>query len=242
MSAPFHRRQVVWGLAGALGVGCVRPQRLAPVRPSGPMLPPLKAEEALARLRAREPESFKMVHQVVARYGKQQHVMTGYLLGRKDGSFRVSAAAALGPGLFDVAKVRGRWEAQVHLAQLSEKLDPRHIGRAVERIYFIDAQGPLAAERGRWVQRADVSAEEDFGRVEVWREAATLAMVRKRFFRGRERVLEVSYESQERVQEHWLARRVQLEDARGFQIALSVIDYVPGFPAPDERLRLGDRT
>ncbi|HZH04134.1 MAG TPA: hypothetical protein VEY30_10135 [Myxococcaceae bacterium] len=203
------------------------------------MLRPSQAEETLARLEAAEPDSFKMVHQVVAKYGERQHAMTGYVLARRDGSFRVSAAASLGPRLFDVVRLRGKWDARVHLTQLAEKLDPRHIGRAVERIYLVGARGPLIAEEGYWLQRAEVAGEEDFDRVELLRDDSTMALAGKRFFRGQERSLEVHYDRLERVQSHWLARRVRLKDERGFEIALNVTEYVPGFPVPDEKLRLG---
>ena len=179
------------------------------------------------------------MHQVVARYAGKDYVMTGYLLGRKDGAFRVSAAAAMGPRLFDVAKVDGRWQTQVHLKQLAERLDPTHVGRAVERIYFTPAPGPLTLEQGHWVSRAPVAGEPDVDAVELWRDAGTLALKRKRFLLRGEPVLELAYTQLEPVQGHWLARHVLLKDRRGFELELSVSDYVPGFPVPPERLRVG---
>ena len=77
-----------------LALGCSRSSAVIPDLSAAPQTA-AEAEAALALLRANEPESFKMVHQVAARYQDQTYLMNGYLLGRKDGSFRVSAAAAL---------------------------------------------------------------------------------------------------------------------------------------------------
>ncbi len=239
--SPSRWRRASLGLLLATCVGCASTPAVAP-RPS---LPPLasvaEADAALTALRAQEPESFKMVHQVVARYEGKSYVMTGYMLGRKEGSFRVSAAAGMGPRLFDVARVGGQWEAQVHLRQLAEKLDPKHMGRSVERIYFTDASGPLELREGHWVSRAELAGEEDADAVEVWRDGNSLAVARKRFFLKGSPVLDIDYLQPEPVGGHWLARKVRLKDARGYELELSVTDYVPGFPVPDERLRVQPR-
>jgi hypothetical protein len=218
--------------------GCARPATLSAAQATPEPASTEEAEAVLARLRASEPESFKMVHQVVAQYQGQSHVMTGYLLGRKDGAFRVSAAAGIGPRLFDVARVDGRWEARVHLRQLAERMDPTHLGRAVERIYFLTATGPLEREQEGWVSRSAVTGEEDFDTVEVLRDSRTLAMVRKRFSKQGRRILEIDYEKLEPVGGHWLARFVRLVDVRGFELKVSVTGYEPGFPVPEERLRV----
>jgi hypothetical protein len=159
-------------------------------------------------------------------------------LGRKDGSFRLSASAVVGPRLFDVAKLNGRWSARVHLPLLAQQLDPTHVGRAVERIYFTSAEQPLSPDQGYWVSRSRFSGEEDFDTVEQWRDPITLATIRKEFFNAGKPVLQINYDRFERVQGHWLARHVRLEDSRGFTLELNVTDYQPGFPVPDERLQL----
>ncbi|MCI0673304.1 MAG: hypothetical protein L0Y64_22870 [Myxococcaceae bacterium] len=203
---------------------------------------PLTADTAqalLAQLQSAAPASFRLVHQVLARYQGHSHVMTGYLLGRKSGDFRVSAAAAIGPRLFDVARVNGRWSAQVHLRQLAERLDPKHLGRAVESIYFTDSTGPLEPHEGHWVSRSALPGDEDFDTVEVWRDGHTLATVRKRFFAQGRSVLDIHYGKLERVQGHWLARHVRVVDARGFELELAVTDYQPGYAVQDSQLHVG---
>jgi hypothetical protein len=211
------------------------------VRPDSSAVTPesaASAEDVLALLRASEPESFKMVHQVAARYQDQTYLMIGYLLGRKDGAFRVSAAVAVGPRLFDVAKVDGKWEAKVHLQPLAGRLDPKHVGRDVERIYFLDASGPLRRENGYWVSRSPVSAQEDLDAIEVWRDGKTLAVLRKRFFKEGTVVVEIAYEHLERVEAHWIARHVRLVSSYGYSLELEVTDYDPRFPVPDGKLHV----
>jgi hypothetical protein len=221
-----------------LAFGCSRPSAVLPDNSAGIPESAAAAEVALALLRAREPESFKMVHQVAARYQDQTYLMTGYLLGRKDGSFRVSAAAAVGPRLFDVAKVDGKWEAQVYLPPLAERLDPRHVGRDVERIYFLDASGPLRRDNGYWVSRSPVSAQEDLDAIEVWRDGKTLAVIRKLFFKKGRMVVEIAYEKLARVEAHWIARHVRLVSSYGYSLELEVTDYEPRFPASDGKLHV----
>ncbi len=196
------------------------------------------AEAAKANLESHAPESFKMLHQVVAKYQGQNYLMSGYFLARKDGSLRVSATAALGPKLFDVAKVGGRWEAQVYLKDFAARFDPTNLGRAVERIYFLPASGPLSAESASWVSRSSLHADEDVDTVEEWRDDGTLALRRKRYFRDGKLVVQVDYNNLELVQGTWVARSVHLADSRGFSLELSVTAYEPGFPAPDDVLRI----
>src|SRR5687767_3570209 len=74
---------------------------------------------------------FRMVHQVAAEHAGETHVMLGRMLGRPDGSFRVSATSAMGPRLFDVARVAGQWQTKTHFAPLAERLDARLIGRDI---------------------------------------------------------------------------------------------------------------
>jgi hypothetical protein len=196
------------------------------------------AEAARATLNSKAPASLKMLHQVVAKYQEQTYLMSGYLLARKDGSFRVSAMAAVGAKLFDVAKLDGRWETHVYLKEFAERFDPTNLGRAVERIYFLPATGPLKAESGSWVSKSSIAGEGDVDEVEEWREDGTLALRRKRYFRDGKPVLQVDYEKLELLQGTWLARTVQVTDSRGFTLELSVTGYQPGFPVPDDLLRI----
>jgi hypothetical protein len=221
-----------------LTFGCSRQGAVLPDNSAGMLESASSAEAALALLRAREPESFKMVHQVAARYQDQTYLMTGYFLGRKDGAFRVSAVAAVGPRLFDVAKVDGKWEAEVHLPALAQRLDPKHVGRDVERIYFLGASGPLRRDNGYWVSRSPLSGQEDLDAIEVWRDGRTLALLRKLFFKNGKGVVEIAYEKLERVDGHWIARHVRLLSSYGYSLELEVADYNPKVPVPDRKLHL----
>jgi hypothetical protein len=196
------------------------------------------AEAERKSLNSSTPASFKMLHQVVAKYQGQSYLMSGYMLGRKDGSFRVSASAPIGPKLFDVAKVGGRWESHVYLKPLAERLDATNVGRSVERIYFLSAKGPLKADSGLWVSRSTIHGEEEIDAVEDWLDAETLALRRRRFFKSGTQVVQVDYDKLELVQGTWLARSVTLTDGRGFSLELNVTDYQPGFPAPDSVLTI----
>jgi hypothetical protein len=218
-------------------VGCLHPAGVGPA-PHPVSMSKEEAEAGRATVVSHEPASFKMLHQVVATYGGKNYLMTGYVLGRKDGAFRVSAAAAMGPKLFDVAKVGGTWQAHVYLKQIGEQFDPANLGRAVERIYFLPASGPLRAEEGSWVSRARLPDEEDVDTVEDWRDDGTLALRRKRYFKDGRQVLQVDFDKLEFVQGVWLARSARLSDSRGFSLELRVTGYEPGFPVPDEALKL----
>ncbi len=220
----------------AILCGCAHPD--VPPSPPSVSMSVEAAEAARAALVSKEPGSFKMLHQVVATFQVQKYLMSGYFLARKDGSFRVSATAALGPKLFDVAKLDGRWEARVYLKDFAERFDPTNLGRSVERIYFLPATGPLAAESGSWVSRSTIAGEEDVDAVEEWREDGTLALRRKRYYRAGKQVVQVDYGKLELVQGSWLARTVHLTDSRGFSLELSVTGYEPGFPVPDDLLRV----
>lgn len=203
--------------------------------------PPPSAEAAslkLQRLEAAEPETFKMLHQVVARFQGRSFPMTGYLLGRRDGSFRVSANLPVGPKLFDIARLAGHWESKIYLPDAASRVDPLEIGRSVERIYFIEGRGPLAFSGGAWVSRQPLN-EEDVDAVEVWHNTDDLAVFRKRFFRKDQMVLEIVYDQRQVMQGQLIARRVVLTDVRGFSLELAVTDYQPGFAVPDELLKLG---
>ena len=198
---------------------------------------PEAAAARLAQVVASEPESFKMVHQVIGRFQGQIYPMNGFLLGRRDGSFRVSSTVAVGPKLFDVARISGRWESRIYLQEVAGRLDPLEVGRAVERVYFRDAEGPLQFEQDAWVARQSISGE-DVDAIEVWRTADDLAVFRKRFFRKERAVLEITYDRREIVGGQNIALHVMLTDSRGFSLEFAVTDYQPGFPVPDERLEL----
>ena len=200
---------------------------------------PEAAAARLAQVVASEPESFKMVHQVIGRFQGQIYPMNGFLLGRRDGSFRVSSTVAVGPKLFDVARISGRWKSRIYLQEVAARLDPLEVGRAVERVSFRDAEGPLQFEQDAWVARQSISGE-DVDAIEVWRTADDLAVFRKRFFRKERPVLEITYDKREIVSGQNIARHVMLTDSRGFSLEFAVTDYQPGFPVPDERLEVGD--
>jgi hypothetical protein len=218
-------------------VGCSHQPDVSP-SPRAVSLSVEAAEAARATLTSRAPASFKMLHQVVATYQSQNYLMSGYLLGRKDGSFRVSALAALGPKLFDVAKLDGRWESHVYVREFAERFDPTNLGRAVEYIYFLPATGPLTAESGQWVSRSSIRGNPDVDAVEEWRDDETLALRRKRYFRDGKQLVQVDYEALELVRGAWLARSVHLTDGRGFTLELRVTAYDPNFPVPDDVLRV----
>ncbi len=228
-----------WRLRALLAILCGCAHQTDGVPPTRPVSMSVAAAEAeKVKLASHAPASFKMLHQVVAKYQGQNYLMSGYFLARKDGSFRVSAAAAVGPKLFDVAKVDGRWEAQVYLKDFALRFDPTNLGRAVERIYFLRATGPLTAESGSWVSRSNIPADDDVDAVEEWRDDGTLALRRKRYFRDGKLVVQVDYDHLELVQGTWVARSVHLADSRGFSLELSVAMYKPGFPVPDDLLRI----
>lgn len=230
-----HRCWQLFGILLAQLCACSTPS--VPPTHSSPLS--LKGAEAeRVNQTARAPASFKMLHQVVAKYEGQSYLMSGYLLGRRDGSFRVSASAPIGPKLFDVAKVNGRWESHVYLKPLAERLDATNVGRSVERIYFLSAKGPLKADSGFFVSRSTIHGEEEIDAVEDWLDGETLALRRRRFYKSGTQVVQVDYDKPELVQGSWIARSVQLADGRGFSLELSVTDYVPGFPAPDSVLSL----
>jgi hypothetical protein len=232
-----HLRRQLFGLFLVHLCACSTPASDGPPRHPSPL--PVKAAEAeRASQNARAPASFKMLHQVVAKYQGQSYLMSGYMLGRKDGSFRVSASAPIGPKLFDVAKVGGRWESHVYLKPLAERLDATNVGRSVERIYFLSAKGPLKPDSGLWVSRSTVHGEEEIDAVEDWLDGETLALRRRVFFKGGTQVVQVDYDKLELVQGTWLARSVRLADGRGFSLELNVTEYEPGFPAPDSVLKV----
>ncbi len=210
--------------------------------PSGDAsLPPIQAEtaqQADAQIAALRPKRFKMLHQVSARYQQQSGVLQGYLLGRSDGAFRVSATAAVGPRLFDAVKRDGRFEFKIHLAQIAEKLDVQHIARAIDRIYFLGCPTVGEPRGDTFVARCSVSSGDDVDEVEVTTSARYLEPVAKRYFlKGAER-LAVTYEDFARYGPRFLAKRVTLKGAEGYRIDIALEDYVADFPFEDNLLQL----
>lgn len=195
-------------------------------------------EEALARWHARQPERFKMVHQVSAKWGADGGgVVTGYMLGKKDGSFRVGAAISMGPRVFDVAHLDGQYASQVHLEQAKGKLDPLHVARAIEWTYFSMCEGGGERRGDRFVYRCAVSGGEP-DTLEVDLDPRRLCVTEKRFLKGGEVVLRVSYEDLEPFGAEWLARRVHLQGREGYSVDIALVQYDPGFAFDDARLAL----
>ncbi|MGQ0505783.1 MAG: hypothetical protein ACT4TC_10730 [Myxococcaceae bacterium] len=202
------------------------------VKPAVP-LPPIQDANAIPP----RPERFKMVHQVAANYQGQSGVMQGYLLGRKDGSFRVSATAVVGPRLFDAVKRAGTIETRVHLKQISERMDVRHIVEAIDRIYFLDCPvGP--AEDDAFVSRCPVKSGDDVDELEETVSARYLTPVLKRyFFKGALRST-VTFQEFQEYGERWVAKKVKLQGTDGYTIEISLENYVPEFAFDDALLKL----
>lgn len=215
-------RQYQLALALLVSAACVHRPAL---RPAPDTL--AHAEAGRAALLERAPRTFRYVHQVVARYGPTSFVMTGYLVARASGNFLVSGMAPFGPKLFEVSKVSGRWQAKAYAAELAERMDVTNVGRAVERIYLVRANGPLSWDGAAWTARDAISSDPEVDAVETFRAPATLAITRQRYFHAGRAVLDIHYQKLEQISGEWIARYVRLEDARGFSLELSVSDYKP---------------
>jgi hypothetical protein len=225
----------------ALFAALLAPLACAHVPAAVSSLPPVQASnapEAQALIAQLRPSRFKMVHQVAARYQEQSGVMQGYLLGRSDGSFRVSATAAIGPRLFDAVKLNGQLSHKVHLKQISEKLDVLHIARAIDRIYFLGCPDVGEQREDLFVARCKVTSGEDVDEVEVTTSARYLEPVSKRYFlRGAPR-LTVTYQDFALFGARHGAKRVQLSGNDGYAIDIALEDYVPQFPFDDALFKL----
>ena len=208
----------------------------ATASPAQPPQATQEVRERLSRLVAGEPRTFKMLHEVVAGYQGRSFPMSGYLLGRSDGSFRVSASMPMGPKIFDVAKFSGRWETKTYNAEAA-RVDPVEVGRSVERIYFTDAQDSPEFVGGAWIFRRKLD-EADADSLEVSRRPEDLSITKKRFLRLGKLVLEIAYDRQEEIRGQIVARHVLATDTRGFTLELVVTDCEPGFPVPDDLLKL----
>jgi hypothetical protein len=194
--------------------------------------------QALALRAQRRPERFKMVHQVVARYAGGTYAMTGYMLGRKDGAFRVSAFAEVGPALFDVAKEDGAFQAQVHFAPLADKLDAVHIARAIDRIFGAECASGGERRENRFAFTCPIAGDDEADRLQMDIDVETLALVRKVFFLGGTEQVSVSYGPPKQYGEEWLPTRVHLQDVHGYSLDVAVSSYEPGFAFDDALLRL----
>jgi hypothetical protein len=212
----------------------------------GPPLPAAVARtgaQALAIRDAHRPEHYKMVHQVVARYEGNTYAMTGYMLGRRDGSFRVSAFADIGPPLFDVAKVDGVFTSQVHFAPLAARLDPVHIARAIDRIFIaecgVDGSDPAAPPASSpFVFQCPLTGDDEADSLRMEVDRQTLAVVQKVFSRGGRETLHVSYEEAKPFGAEWMPTRIHLKAMHGYSLDLAVTAYEPGFSFEDARLRV----
>lgn len=237
MSRPAGERWLALGLglAAALLTGCPRLAPAALARPSPRASTPA---EALTLWRASRPERFKMVHEVAASHGDQAHVMTGYMLGRKDGSFRVSATAAIGPRVFDVAKVRGEWQAKIHLAQVAEQVDPRQVGEAIDRVYFVECTEGGEAVGDRYVYRCPLSGDAAFDALEMELDAGYLAPVVKRFLKNGQVELTITYREFQPGGPEWMAGRIELRHRKDYRLDIVLVEYVREFAFEDATLHV----
>jgi hypothetical protein len=207
------------------------PDALPPASTLGPA-------EALAAMRARRPERYKMVHQVVARYAGESYVMIGYMLGKRDGTFRVSASAAVGPQLFDVGKREGTLWKEVHFAPLEKKLDALHIARAIDRLFIAECAGDGERQGERYVYRCALAGDEEADGLVVELDARTLAVVRKAFTaQGAEQATVVA-DLPRQFGGEWIPTRYRLSDKRGYALDVVVSEYQPGFAFDDALLRV----
>ena len=171
-------------------------------------------------------DRFKMVHQVAVSHDGKEFVLTGYMLGRADGSFRVTAAVMMGPRVFDVARVNGEWKAKIQYAPLAEKLDPRHLGRAIARVYFTRCPGEE--------QRCAVQDDDELDRLEVDRDAQG-RVTRKQFFKGEVPALTIAYEDFQPEPDGWQAGLITLTHGES-NLRIALDEYVPGFEFDDALL------
>jgi hypothetical protein len=128
---------------------------------------------------------FKMLHQVSVTYSGSQYLLQGYVLGKPNGDFRVSAAAMMGPRIFDIAHIGGQWKSKIHFAQLKEKLDPKYLGHAIDRVYFVDCPDKA--------NRCPVTGDEEFDQVEITRDPSGDPTNKKFLLQGKP-LLEIKYE------------------------------------------------
>jgi hypothetical protein len=225
-------RALTLSLAALALCACPRP----PVRPVAPPVQATTAEEALRLSASRRPARFKMVHQVAAQYAGQTFVMTGYLLGRADGSFRVSASAPIGPRLFDVGRLDGRWQAKVHLKEISEKLDPKNMATAISRIYFSTCKDGGAPLGDQFIYRCALEGDDEADALEMTLDARTLSPVTKRFTLKGKQTVDIDYREYEAFGPEWQARKVSMGHYGGMRLNVALVEYQPGFAFDDALL------
>ena len=169
---------------------------------------------------------FKMVHQVAASHDGQEFLLVGYMLGKPSGEFRVSAASVLGPRVFDVAFVGGAWQSKIHYPPLAGKLDPQHMGRAIQRIYFARCPGEAP--------RCPVEGDGEVDALAVTRDAEG-RVVRKDFSLGSKPVLSIHYSEFQAFADGPQAGLVRVEHPQ-YQLKVALDEYVPGFGFDDATL------
>jgi len=216
------------------GLLCACPR--AAIRADSPLLQAQDAGEAMRLFNARRPERFKMVHQVAARYAGQTFVMTGYLLGRADGSFRVSASAPIGPRLFDVGRLDGRWQAKVHLQEISQRLDPKNMATAISRIYFSVCKDSGERQGELFVYRCPVEGDDEADALEMTLDGHTLSPVSKRFTLKGKQTVAIRYSEPEAFGQEWQARKVSMDHYGGMRLDVALVEYQPGFAFEDALL------
>ena len=202
----------------------------------------LPADQVLSQVAANQPDQFKMVHQVAAHFLGQTHVMVGYFLARRDGAFRVSASAALGPRLFDVVRLNGYVDARTYLAQLNGKLEPKLVARSIELIYFVTCPpgSPIVSQEG-FVARfhcAVTPQDGDLDGLDVSIDTRTLVPTRKVFSRGGHPLATVGYGEARRYGDIWLPSKVHLEHETGPSLDIALIEYHPRADFSDQALVL----
>jgi hypothetical protein len=225
-----------WSLALLCAAGC------AHVETAVELPAPTPADQVLAQIAARQPEQFKMVHQVAAHFQGQTHVMVGYFLARKNGDFRVSASAPIGPRLFDVVRREGRVDARAWLDQLKGKVEPKHVGRSIELVYFVTCPpgSPLVDQLGFVARfRCPIDPQDDdLDALELSIDTRTLTPTEKTFTKAGQTVVTVHYSELRRFEDAWLPAKVHLEHTTGPALDIALIEYHPRADFSDDALVL----
>ena len=230
-------RNLVLLCAAVALFGCPRSTKT----PAVPSMQAETPEEALRLATSRRPERFKMVHQVGAAYNGQTFVMSGYLLGRTDGSFRVSASAPVGPRLFDVGRLNGQWQSNVHLKQISERLDPKNMATAINRIYFAECRDGGERKADQFVYHCALDGDDEADALEMTIDGRTLGIVSKHFtLKGQPRV-DVVYAEPDVFGQEWQARKIHMSHYGGLRLDVALVEYQPGFAFEDGLLDVGSR-
>jgi hypothetical protein len=103
-------------LLAVLAVACAGSPKKAPSGDSG--------EQAL-----------RMRHQILFRFGEEEHVFEGYMILKK-GAFFVKAFAGPGVDLFTLVR-EGAWHREeLHLAALKDKIDLNLVSASIAKVYL----------------------------------------------------------------------------------------------------------